>query len=150
MRPLFPIIVAAFGLVGCESSPPPKPVAFDPFREKAIYAALKSEPVPLPQSTPYDSDVRQREAFNEGFRTGWDRAISGALAHGTFGTPTNPPRDLREAWSAGWKSGTKVGSERWFTESQQEALGQPGGSANRSQPLGSGTNQMPSAAGSGG
>ena len=152
MRPLFPILVATIGLVGCESSPPEKQAASDTFHENEIYAALKSEPVPLPQSTPYDGDVRQREAFNEGFRSGWDRAISGALLHGTFGTPTDLPKDLREPWSAGWKSGTKVGSDRWFAESRrrQETLGQPGGSANRSQPVGSGTNRIPSVAGSGG
>src|SRR5512142_131008 len=60
---LSPVLV---GLLGCESSPQPKPLAFDPFHEKAIYAALKGEPVPLPQTTPYDGEARNREAFNEG------------------------------------------------------------------------------------
>ncbi len=136
MRPLFPIMVAAIGLVGCESSPLQRAVASDTFHEKAICAALKSEPVPLPQNTPYDGDARQREAFNEGFRSGWGRAISGALLHGTFGTPPDLSKDLQEPWSAGWKSGAKVGSDRWFVESkrQQETLGQ-GGAANRSLPV---------------
>jgi hypothetical protein len=151
MRPLLPIIVAAFGLVGCESSPPPKPVSFDPFHGKAFYAVLKSEPVPLPQRSPYDGDVRQREAYNEGFRSGWDCAISGALLHGTFGTPTDLPKDLHEAWSAGWKSGAKTGNDRWFTESkrQQETLGQPDGPANRSQPARVETSQASPAGASG-
>ena len=151
MRPLFPIMVAAIGLVGCRSGAPQKPVASDTFHEKAIYAALKIEPVPLPQSTPYDGDARQREAFNEGFRSGWDRAISGALLHGTFGTPTDLPKVLQEPWKAGWKSGTTVGSDRWIAESkrQREMLGQPDGAANRSQPVRSDTNQTSAPAGSG-
>lgn len=124
------------GLLGCQSSPPPQPVVFDPFQEKAIYATLKSEPVPLPQSTPYDGDALQRDVFNEGFRRGWDRAISGALLHGTFGTPTDLSKGLREAWSAGWKSGAKIGGDRWLEESKRlrETLSQPVGAANRSQP----------------
>jgi len=152
MKLLFATILTAFSLVGCESSPPPIPVARDPFREKAIYAALKMEPVPLPESTPCDGDTRQRAAFNEGFRSGWDRAISGALLHGTFGTPIDLPNDLHHAWSAGWKSGAKVGSDRWSAESkrQQETVGQPDGAANRGQPVSSETNRTSSAAGPGG
>jgi hypothetical protein len=145
-------MVAAIGLVGCESSPPQKPVASETFHENAIYAVLKREPVPLPQSAPYNGDARHREAFNEGFRSGWDRAISGALLHGTFGTPTDLPKDLREAWSAGWKSGAKTGSDRWFAESkrQQETLGQADGAANQGQPVRSETNRTSAAAGPGG
>jgi len=145
MRPLLPLIAAAIDLVGCESSPPQKLAAPGTFHEKAIYAALKNEAVPLPQSTAYDGDVRQRKAFNEGFRSGWGAAISGALLHGTFGTPTD------EAWSAGWKSGAKAGSDRRLAESkrQQGTLGQPDGPANRSQPVRPETNQTSAAAGSG-
>jgi hypothetical protein len=151
MRAFFPILIAAFSLVGCESSPPPKPVAFDPFHEKAIYAVLKSEPVPPPPRSAYDGPVHQREAFIEGFESGWERAISGALLHGTFGTPRDLPKDLRDPWTAGWKSGAKLGSDRWFAESkrQQETLGQPDGAANRSQATGSETNRVPGAPGSG-
>ena len=151
MRPLLPIIMAALGLVGCESSPPQKTTASDALHEKAIYAVLKSEPVPPPPRSAFDGRVRQREAFIEGFESGWERAISGALLHGTFGTPGDLSNDLREAWSAGWKSGAELGSDRWFAESkrQQETLGQPDGAANRSQPSGSETNRAPGAAGPG-
>lgn len=138
MRSFTLLFTMLVGLLGCESSPPPKRVSFDPLNEKAIYAALKSEPVPFPQTTPYDGNTRQREAFNAGFRSAWHRAISGALLHGTFGTPTDLANDLREAWIAGWKSGAKVGGDRWLAESkrQRETAGQPDGSANRSQPVG--------------
>ena len=107
------------GLLGCKSVSRSKSGASDAFHEKAIYAALKSEPVPLPANTPYDGDARQRDAFNEGFRRGWDRAISGAFLHGTFGIPSSLSKDLHEAWSAGLKSGTKVGSDRWIGEYKQ-------------------------------
>lgn len=151
MRTSLPIILAVIGLVGCESPLMQKRVAIDTSHEKAIYGRLKSEPVPLLETTPYDGDARRSDVFNEGFRNGWERAISGALLHGTFGTPTDLPKDLREAWSSGWKSGAKVGSQRWLAERkrQEEALGQPGGSANRSQPIRSDTNQTSAAAGSG-
>ncbi len=145
-------MAAAIGLVGCESKPQHEPIASDTFHEQAIYTALKSEPVPLPQRTSYDGDARQREAFDEGFRSGWDRAISGALLHGTFGTPTDVPNELHGAWSAGWKSGAKAGGDRWSAESkrQQATASQTGGAATRDHPAGSETNRMSSAAGPGG
>jgi hypothetical protein len=54
-------------------------------------------------------------------------AHSGALLHGTFGTPVDLPGDGREAWTAGWKSGAKMGIDRWQAESQKlrEGIGQP-------------------------
>jgi len=130
MRQIIVTIVTAIALAGCRSSQTvePVPVTLDTFQEKAIYARLKSEPVPLPTETPYANDQGQLEAFNEGFRRGWECAISGSLLHGTFGTPTDMIEETRRAWSAGWQSGTKMGSGRWMTESQKlrEESGQPG------------------------
>ena len=151
MRFFVLIFTALIALLGCKSSPPPKAVvASDSFHEQAIYAALKDVAVPLPQSTPYYADVRQRQSFTDGFRTGWEHAISGALLHGTFGTPADLPDDMREAWAAGWKSGTKMGSDRWMAENQKlrEKIGQQDGAANGSQPIRSETNTTSSAAGS--
>jgi hypothetical protein len=70
MRSLMLLFAVLISLPGCESSPPPKSVVPDPFHKKAIYAALKREQVPIPQSTPYDGDAHKRSAFNEGFRSG--------------------------------------------------------------------------------
>lgn len=120
--------MAVVGLLGCASRQTLKPTAFDlSAREKAIYATLKDEPIPLPKETPFDVNSRQREIFNAGFRDGWDCAISGALLHGTFGTPTDLTDDLRKVWSAGWKAGGFAGSNRWLMEDQkmnQEQHGQ--------------------------
>jgi hypothetical protein len=136
MRPLLLIALAAFGLAGCKSSPETRPVAYDVFRMKAVYQVLKSEPIPVPQLTPYDGDTRQHEALNEGYRDGWQRAISGDLLKGTFGTPIDLPKDLLEPWRAGWEAGAKFGFDRWFAERtrQLEANGQPVGPANGCQP----------------
>jgi hypothetical protein len=126
------ILCVLIGLLGCKSTPPPETRASGEFQEQAIYAALKKEPVPIPQSTLYGSDVRQQRFFAEGFRSGWERAISGALLHGTFGTPVDLPVDGREAWTAGCKSGTKMGSDRWQAERQKlrEGIGQPDAAGN--------------------
>jgi hypothetical protein len=116
MRPILLIALAAFGLIGCKSSPETRPVAYDFIRMKAVYQILKSEPIPVPHQTPYDGDTRQHEAFNEGYRDGWQRAISGDLLKGTFGTPIDLPKDLLKPWRAGWEAGAKVGIDRWHAE----------------------------------
>jgi len=128
VRPSILILCVLTSLVGCRSTPPAESRSPDEFHEQAIYAALKHEPVPIPQSTLYGSDARQQQSFADGFRNGWERAISGALLHGTFGTPANLSADVREAWTAGWKSGTKIGSDRWMAKSQElrERNGQSG------------------------
>ena len=64
MRAILLIALAAFGLVGCKSSPETRLVASDLFRMEAVYQVLKSEPIPVPQQTPYDGDTRQHESFN--------------------------------------------------------------------------------------
>ncbi len=150
MRELLLIALAAFGLVGCKSISETRPVAHDVFRMKAVYQVLNSEPTPVPQQTLYDGDTRQHEAFNEGYRNGWQRAISGDLLKGTFGTPIDLAKDLLEPWTAGWEAGAKVGFERWLAERtrQLEANGQPDGPANGSQPIRSQTNSTSSVAGS--
>jgi hypothetical protein len=130
------LILAFSGLIvslGCKSNPPSKLEAHDLLHEREIYASLKDEPVPVPSSTAYDASARQRQSFIDGFQTGWDLAISGALLHGTFGTPVDLPADIREAWTAGWKSGTKLGSDRWLAESRKGFARKDGG-ANGSQP----------------
>jgi len=100
------------------------------FHEKEIYATLRNEPIPLPKTTPYDRNSGQRDTFEQGFRNGWDCAISGALLHGTFGTPTDLSVEMRKIWSAGWDAGTKKGTERWLVESQRLR----GGSGQQSPP----------------
>ncbi len=125
------MLIGLLGLLGCRSGRV-QPVALDSFREQAIYASLKKEAVPIPASTPYDSEARRRQFFDDGFRAGWDCAISGALLHGTFGTPVDLPSDTRDAWTAGWRSGTKTGSDRWQTEHQKlrPEIGQPDAGGN--------------------
>lgn len=129
MSKIIATIVVAIALAGCRSTQTVDPVTLNTFYEKAIYDRLKNELDPLPTETPYGNDERQVEAFNDGFRRGWDCAISGALLHGTFGTPTDLTEETRRAWSAGWASGTKMGSGRWMKESQnlREENGQQGG-----------------------
>ncbi len=116
MKPILATIVVAIALSGCRNSQSVEPITLDTFRDTEIYARLKNEPVPLPTETPFWNDEKQRESYNEGFRSGWDWAISGALLHGTFATPTDLPEETHTAWSAGWKLGTKMGSGRWMTE----------------------------------
>ena len=120
MRQTILTVVAVIALMGCRSNHGQEPLTLDTsFREKAIYSILKHEPIPLPETTPYDRDGGQRKVFNEGFRSGWDCAISGALLYGTFGTPTDLDEEMRKVWSAGWDSGTKAGSDLWLMESRE-------------------------------
>lgn len=122
-------LVSVF-LTGCRADHAETPLTLDASaEEKAIYAALKVEPTPIPKATPYDRNREHRQVFEDGFRTGWDCAISGALLHGTFGIPPDVPKEKRNAWSDGWRAGAKAGGERWLLERQsiQERNGQPAG-----------------------
>lgn len=119
MRVIVAIAMALTFLTGCASSHKPVPGAPRSLRENDIYAALRTEPIPLPDETPYDDDERQRTLFGDGFRSGWDWAISGALLHGTSAGPAGLTPDMMNAWWAGWDRGTTRGSERWLKESQK-------------------------------
>ncbi len=116
MKQILAIIVASIALVGCRSSQTGEPITLDTFHETTIYAQLKDEPIPLPNENPYGNNSGQRESYIEGFRGGWDWAISGALLRGTFVTPTDLPDAEHAAWSAGWELGAKMGSDRWMKE----------------------------------
>ena len=103
MKQILAIIVASIALVGCRSSQTGEPITLDTFHETTIYAQLKDEPIPLPNENPYGNNSGQRESYIEGFRGGWDWAISGTLLRGTFVTPTDLPDAEHAAWSAGWE-----------------------------------------------
>ena len=119
MKRIAATVVAMVGILGCRSNDASKPVALDMFHEKAIYATLRTEPIPLPKTTAYDGDDRQRQTFDDAFRSGWECAISGALLHGTFGTPNDLAKEMRGVWSSGWDAGTKAGSDRWLKENRK-------------------------------
>jgi hypothetical protein len=126
LRILILILSAALGLIGCTSKPPIEPLAQAFVRntygiphEPEIYAILKEEPVPLPQVTLYDGDARLRQVFVDGFRVGWDRAISGALFHDAYALMGRPEEG--RVWKSGWRSGTQAGYARWKIESQRFA-----------------------------
>lgn len=121
MRALITLLAACL-LAGCKTQPPSQLAPSDHLHEQAIHAILKKAPVPAPRNTPYDSDERQRQAFTDGFRTGWDQAISGALLHGTFAAPVDLADDLRTAWTRGWCSGIGAGIDRWQAESRKARL----------------------------
>jgi len=82
--------------------------------EKAIYERLRVELIPLPATTPFDSDQKQREVYTEGFDEAWDWVISGTFLHGdrAFTGPT----EQEKSWRAGWKDGYKIASDRWMQE----------------------------------
>jgi hypothetical protein len=106
--------ILAVGVVGCRTDPPVTqrldPRSFGLVGEREIFAVLKEEPVPLPRTTPYDADSRQRQVYLDGFRIGWPRAISGSFLHDVFGVPSD--RICME----GSHSGFEMGLDRWHTE----------------------------------
>ena len=120
MRALATFLITIMGMVSCKSNGPTQSgVPTDSLWEQKIQAVLKNVPPPLPESTPYDRDTRQREVFDAGFRAGWNCGISGSFLHGTYGTPmelAKEARDIRTAWSAGWDAGLKMGADRWLRE----------------------------------
>ena len=118
MKAIIAASLTAVALIGCSSPQTPRTGTIDAFLEKEIYAVLRKEPIPLSPTTPYDRDSGQRDAFEQGFCNGWECAISGALLHGTFGTPTDLTAEMRKVWSAGWDAGAKKGMDRWLVESQ--------------------------------
>ena len=120
MRQLIATFVMVAVLTGCKSSGTTRLKTLNTLHEQDIYASLKNEPIPLPRTTPYDHDAEKRRVFNEAFRAGWDCAISGALLHGTFGTPIELSEKMNPIWTAGWQAGTKAGSDRWMIEAQRE------------------------------
>lgn len=119
MKEIIAASLIAVTLIGCSSPQTPRTGALDTFHEKEIYSTLRNEPIPLPKTTRYDRDSDQRNVFERGFRNGWDCAISGALLHGTFGTPADLNAEMRRSWSAGWDAGTRKGTDRWLLESQR-------------------------------
>ena len=119
MKEIIAASLIAVTLIGCSSPQTPRTDTLDTFHEKEIYSTLRNEPIPFPKPTPYDRNSGQRYTYEQGFRNGWDCAISGALLHGTFGTPTDLSAEMRKIWSAGWDAGTKKGTDRWLVESQR-------------------------------
>ena len=121
------IFIGVLALVGCKSEHVLLEAPQDMFYAKAIYSRLKEEPIPLPKVTPYNSNIKHRAVFDDGFRSGWECAISGSFLHGTFGTPVDLEKEKREIWSAGWDEGIKTGFNRWQKERQkiQNESGQP-------------------------
>jgi len=82
--------------------------------EKVIRQRLQDELIPFPQTTPFDSDAKKREAFLTGFCKAWDFVVSGDALHATMGVSI--PNGFEESWNAGWKDGYKVASECWMRE----------------------------------
>ena len=86
-------------------------------KEEIIGKRLQQEPIPLPATTPFDSDAINQEAYLSGFRKAWNYVVSGYFLHATI--ETSMPRGLEEPWKAGWKDGYKIGSYRWLQESKK-------------------------------
>ena len=120
MKYLAVIFIALVAVAGCKT--PTREVVTTPLWPKerlaAIYADLKTEPLPAPSVTPFDTDARQRDAYLAGFKDGWDFAICGDILFGFRSQPLDLPPDLRSAWQGGWREGTKIGGERLLTKLQ--------------------------------
>jgi hypothetical protein len=112
-------VIVAFGLLsfGCatrhEEIVSTNLISGDPV-EQIIRERLQPEPIPLPATTPFDSDAKKQAAYLNGFRKAWDDVVSGAFLHATIGVSI--PDGLEEPWRAGWKDGCKIAVDRWFQE----------------------------------
>ena len=128
LRPaLCMVILAAAILCGCQSHPQPSADSADfGFRDQGIYEALRAEPVPIPEATPYDADTAKRGADLDGFNRGWEYVITGTFLRGSVSAPAELSRELRPAWEAGWDSGLKRGIERYSAERRKSADRPPG------------------------
>lgn len=82
--------------------------------EKEISEFLQQQPIPFPQTTPFDSDAKKRDVYLTAFSKAWDYVVSGNALHGTIGFSV--PKGFKEPWNAGWKDGYQIASERWEQE----------------------------------
>jgi hypothetical protein len=81
-------------------------------RLAAIYNDLKKIPIPIPSTTPFDTNSLSRDTYLSAFREGWDFAISGRILYATQIAPAGMPSDLFSVWQAGACEGAKLGSEQ--------------------------------------
>ena len=97
---------AVLGFTGCHT-----PVPTAPQRDPdlvLLYNELQAVPVPVPRTTPFDADDRQRDAYLMGFMKGWEMGIQSVIGYGDydyFGA-THLPEDLAPAWKAGAEKGS--------------------------------------------
>ncbi len=74
---------------------------------------LNGQAIPFPVSTPYDGDKVLRDAFLEGFRTGWEIALRSWLGN-LIGVPEayQEPAAVLKAWNEGCDAGQTALGER--------------------------------------
>jgi hypothetical protein len=109
------ILFAVLLLAGCQTRKAQTEVV-QPFsqvkRLAVVYDELKTVPIPLPQTTPFEGDSRRRDSYLAGFRGGWDFAISGRILYGTQIAPAGMESDLFSVWQVGAREGARLGSEQ--------------------------------------
>jgi len=115
MKHLLTILISVLLLTVCRThttqTQAVQPLAKDE-RLVVIYEGLKTVPIPTPNTTPFDSDFRRRDAYLAGFREGWDFAISGRILYGTMIGPAGMEPDLFSVWQDGAREGSRLGSEQ--------------------------------------
>ena len=117
MKTLFPIIALMVVGLGCATQNI-QTIPFDPnASEKVISHRMLAEPIPLPETAPFDSNANEREAYIDGFCKAWNYVASGIALHGTLGV--SKPVGFEAAWDSGWQDGYKIAWSRWQQESEK-------------------------------
>jgi hypothetical protein len=107
------IIVVAILSFGCATRRENVPLNLNA-NEEIIRQELKGELIPFPQTTPFDSDAKKRNAYLTAFSKAWNFVVSGDALHATVGFSI--PSGFEEPWKVGWNDGYKIASDRWMQE----------------------------------
>ena len=125
-------LLTILGFTGCQTPVPLAPPPGDGIVDReAIYHELQSVPVPVPRTTPFDADDRQRDAYLMGFMKGWDMTIADDHGDYDYFGATYLPEDLGPAWKAGHHAGSDLAKpleeakhqaafEKWFKKKKQQ------------------------------
>ena len=77
------------------------------------YHALRSEPVPLPESTPFDDDATKRGLYLTGFKRGWDEGLQRWMnTSGPLPAEATASWSLKRAYGRGRSDGFSQGMNR--------------------------------------
>ena len=118
------LIAATVGLAACRTETQ-QTAAMQPLpkdkRLTAVYKKLKAEPVPTPNVTPFDADIRLCSWSRAGFTHGYYLAASDLiLKPSQIIPPAGIPSDCLPAWEVGAQEGARTGQARVLAKLEEK------------------------------